>query len=291
MINKRFSLLQAYVVSIKMLLEYISFYMVWYGIVLFAWFGIVTGLGLYADLLDYKALTQNVSWVDAIFKRWLSDIKISYSSIPGDVSVYGLLRHFLPTDILNHTLEKMSWSEYFNIIIFPKKVALLSLIVAISWLSMSVSIGFIKTALSFQSNGTANFRDMYRYFYLVPSYLSTKLVMLVFCIAPLGALFFVHSYLGILKLPLLVIVIGIMVFVYQRLRFAKYFVIDQEKNPIDACKASWHLTQGSVFHLLIFSICAGALMTHHFSIILMYLFVTLDKQAEVAVYRQLMGRN
>lgn len=289
MINTRFSLLQAYFTGIKMLLEYISFYMMWYAVVLAAWFGIAIGFGLYADVLDYSALTASWSWIGAIAKRWFSEIKIDYSAIPDDASVYGLLRHFLPSNILNHTLETMSWSEYFNIIILPKKVILLVSVVATAWLSMSVSIGFIKTALSFQSNGTACFHDMYQYFYLVPSYVATKVIMILACGLPLALLLVTHSYMGSLKYGAAVVVSAVVVFVYQRLRFAKYFVIDQGMNPSAACGASWHLTQGSVFHLLMFSICAMAIMTHHFSGLLMYFFVTLDKQAEVSVYRQLIG--
>lgn len=289
MINKKFSVLRAYYTAITMLLEYISFYVVWYAIVIAGWFCIAIAFGLYADLLDYNAITSNWSWIGAIMTRWLAEIKISYNSIPSDISVYGMLSHFLPSNILNHTLETMSWSEYFNIIIGPKKIVLLVVAVAVAWLSMSVSIGFIKTALSFQSKGTACFHDLYQYFYLVPAYVATKVVMLVACGLPIALLVLTRVVFGTWQYFVALIVGAVVVFIYQRLRFAKYFVIDQGMNPSDACVASWHVTKGSVMHLLIFSICSMVFMAHHLSGVLMYFVVTLDKQAEVSVYRQLIG--
>jgi len=288
-INSRFSLLQAYFVGIKMLLEYISFYMVWYAIVMAVGFLLSIGLGVYLDLLDYKALATDWSWVGSIISQWFSEIKLSYSAIPKDATVYGLLNHLLPNNILNHSIESMSWAEYFNIIVLPKKIVLLIALAVASWLSMSVSIGFIKTALAFQSNKVASFHDMYRYFYLVPPYVATKIIMMLACIVPIALLLVTHFYLGMFTYVMIVVSGAIIVFLYQRLRFAKYFVIDKNQNPIAACVASWHVTKGCVFHLLIFSICAVAVMTHHFSGLLMYFFVTLDKQTEVSVYRQLMG--
>lgn len=287
--NKKFSVLDAYVVSAKVILEYISFYIVWYGALLVASFVSMVWFGVYADILNVSALTENFSWVSEIVKRWLSDIKFDASSIPNDLTIYGLISHVLPKSILNHTIETMSWSEYFNIIVMPKKIILLSAIIGAACASMTVSIGFIKTALAFQSKQKASFCDMYQYFYLVPSYFATRLAVMFASFTPILAILVIHNYLGMFKYLLFAVSIVAAIFVYQRLRFAKYLVIDQGENPVHACIASWNLTRGSVFHLLVYSVCSVVLMAPQGSMIFLFLATNLDKQAEVSLYRQMMS--
>src|SRR5687768_3050910 len=110
MINTRFSLLRAYFTGMKILLEYLSFYMIWYAVAFVAWFGICIGFGLYLDILDYNALTTNWSWINELAKQWFSEIKMNYSRIFEDFSMYGLLKLVLPVNILNHSIATMSWS-------------------------------------------------------------------------------------------------------------------------------------------------------------------------------------
>ncbi len=291
MFNEKFSLMRAYFTGMKILLEYLSFYMIWQAIVLVAWLGMVIGIGLYLDVLDYQALTTNWSWIGTIIVQLFSEIKVKWVSIFADFSLHGLLQLALPKQFLNHMIETMSWTEYFHIIVLPKKIPLILLLSVVVYFSMTVSIGFIKTALSLQGHKVVSFLNMIQYCYMVPSYCLVKMIVGFSCGLPIALLVVLCGYVdGVIRYGAIGFVVAMVIFLYQRLRFAKYFVVDENMDCVQACLSSWKLTRGSVIHLFIFSIVAVVIISCHLSGLLMYLFLILDKQAEVSVYRQLTGQ-
>ena len=78
------------------------------------------------------------------------------------------------------------------------------------------------------------------------------------------------------------------VYVYQRLRFAKLYVIDKHMGVLQALEASWKATDGQILELVAFSLIA-AVVRSLTSVVFVLSFVVnpLHHEAEVAVYRQL----
>ena len=123
-------------------------------------------------------------------------------------------------------------------------------------------VGWIKMALDMQEHKAVGYDYLHKFYYFVPR---------VFCIVVLR---FFATMVGVV----LFIVPGI--YVYQRLRFAQFFVIDKNQSCAQALASSWDLTKGSVLHLVGYSIISSFID----SIIPV---LPLTSQVEVNMYRQM----
>lgn len=134
-----------------------------------------------------------------------------------------------------------------------------------------IAIGWVKIALSFNANQTASLKYLFEYYYLVPRVFVVNLIVGVLTIA--GTMLF--------------IVPGI--FVYQRLRFARFFVIDKNLGIVKALQASWAMTEEAVLELFGFSVLTSLLRMLSVSLAVLWVFVSpLTVQAEVNVYKQML---
>lgn len=94
---------------------------------------------------------------------------------------------------------------------------------------------------------------------------------------------------AVIVVLIVALILALCTFVYQRLRFTKYFIIDKEVNAFQACRLSWNLTQGSVISLLLFSLATVLVgIAHPMSGLFIMLAGWLNQQAEVSVYKQML---
>jgi len=129
-----------------------------------------------------------------------------------------------------------------------------------------LSVGWIKIALDLLDDKHVDYNYLFKFYYFVPRVLGVTLLR------------FVATILGVF----LFIVPGIVIF--QRLRFAKYFVVDKQESIMQALKSSWNLTDGSVINLVGFSVlnsCFSALIP----------IVPLCSQVEAHIYRQMLEKD
>jgi len=288
------------------MLEHASFYLVWVLFVaLFDTMNYV-GLCLYLHIIDAKALLHNFFSVkDVLYSSYIHNSIGSFKQYDG--SIYKLLQTFLPQSWLNHTLEIMSWSEYYNVIVAPRIMPLIVILTISACLMMSMSIGYIKTALAAQDKKSISLRDLYRHYYLVPHYVVTNIIKLLAILLPIALAYAwkqivsTDTFVGMVATPggrmLLIYIlpfIGFLVaiiysiFIHQRLRFASYFVIDQHMSPVQACLVSWHVTQGLVWRLMLFGSVISLLVSIGYSSgLIMLIGMMIYRQANVSVYRQL----
>jgi len=309
LIDFKFSLFKAYLISFKTNYKHIFFYISWYLIVWLVTLVALLGLGIYTEIFNYSAMIQNYNWIISSFKHELVTFFIGYSYQDfkiTEINFYGFLKLFVSENILNSAFSNMSLKEYFNVVFLPKKLIIAPFMIVYSSFVMTFSIGYIKTALKFQNDKKATLHDMYQYMYLLPQYFIGKIIIFL-------SLSFFMLFLGILSvlmfsaLPLnqdiqkgiavagiiyaiiVVLMLALWTFVYQRLRFTKYFIIDKEVNAFQACKLSWNLTQGSVISLFLFSLVTVLVgIVHPMSGLFIMLAGWLNQQAEVSVYKQML---
>jgi len=110
-----------------------------------------------------------------------------------------------------------------------------------------------------QLKQTVGYAYLYKFYYLMPRVFFVDLIRFFF--TSIGLILF--------------IVPGI--YVYQRLRFAKIFVIDKNLSIRQACALSWNLTKGSVLHLTGYSIVSSFIDN-------LVPILPLTTQVEVAIY-------
>lgn len=132
--------------------------------------------------------------------------------------------------------------------------------------SVVLAVGWIKIALDLQENKQVRYNYLYKFYYFAPRVMAVT--VLRYLVTMLGCCFF--------------LIPGI--FIFQRLRFAKYYVIDKDQSVMQAWKSSWNLTKGSVIHLVGYSILdffMGAIIP----------FLPLSSQVEAHIYRQMLHEN
>jgi len=299
MMKLKFSILSAYEVSFKVMLEHASFYLVWSLVV--ALFDMIyfIGLCLYLHIIDATAVLHNISSMkDVLYGAYIHNSIGSFKQYDG--SIYKLLQKLLPHSWLNHTLEIMSWAEYYNVIVAPRLIPLIIILTISAFLMMSMSIGYIKTALAAQDKKPISLHDLYRHYYLVPHFFATKIIVVLVVVLPI-IVWFLSMVVAEMVLPdatfLLAMIIKAISFIVavvysvlisQRLRFASYFVIDQHMSPVQACMSSWHVTQGLVWRLMLFgSIFSVLMVIGKSSGLIIVIGMMIYRQATVNVYRQL----
>jgi hypothetical protein len=166
--DSKFSILKAYLVSFKINLEHIAFYLVWEIIAWILGFAMMIYFAISMDILDPLALTQDYTIAFKYFSQLFTDFLIQkeykVTTIAGH-EPYDIFKLLVPENILNHNLDGVSWSEYFNVILVSKKIMLSLGSIFSGIIAMTMSVGYIKTALNLQSGQKASFHDMYQNFH------------------------------------------------------------------------------------------------------------------------------
>lgn len=201
--------------------------------------------------------------------------------LPTALSRYFADKHVLSLDISGHDLAYLFGMFGFSAL-FMKLFADL------------LAVGWIKMALGLQDNNKdVSERYLFKFYALVPSYFVVNLLAGFAVLASLGVVGGV-AY-GVFRdgHPGLALVLGVLamlpgIYVHQRLRFAKYFVLDKGQGVVEALRSSWDMTCGSVVHLIVYSIFAAFVAALGSAVFLALFFVMpLAYQVDAHVYRQL----
>lgn len=313
-LNFKFSIFKAYKTSLETNYKHLFFYISWYFIVWLLSLAAFFVLGVYTHILNVSAMTQNYSWIISLLKNQLISffVGVDYSVKKlTEFSFYGFLKVLVSEDILNHALSTMSLKEYFKVVVLAHKFILVPMFILFLSFMMTISIGYIKSALQFQSGQKATLHDMYHYMYLLPQYFLGKIIMFLLLVITvffmvllgfitLGAFGFItlgalrldqtkgFALAGIAVIIILLVIFTFVAYIYQRLRFMKYFIIDKEVSAFKACKLSWNITKGAVISLSLFSLVTILVgVMHPISGLFIMLALLLNQQAEVSVYRQM----
>jgi len=267
MFTKRFSLESAYATGGRIVMNYFTFF-------LFA-----TGIGIVAcaihlvvlGVIDFFALRYHMAPLIKMFQH-------AFNSATGSLhhagfTVRDAVSSYVPADLMNQTLGRdmisfdISQYDIMYILSWVLPTAL-----ALKLFLDMISVGWTKIALDLNAGKKVSARYLYQFYYLVPR------------------VFLVNLIVGLATIVgfLLFLVPGI--FIYQRFRFAKYFIIDKNLSMVKALQSSWALTDGAVLQLFGFSVLSLMLDSLGNLIVVVGLFMTpLQNQVEANVYSQLLS--
>jgi hypothetical protein len=265
MFTKKFSLETAYYSGGKIVMNNFVFFLLAIGIGSFAGGLFLMSLGL----VDFMILKQHVLELVRLFEQTMTSATGSVHHQA--ISVYGALRSFVPQDYLIHVMNMdpasidIAKEDIRHILTWIIPTALVFKL----FVDM-ISTGWVKVALDLNAGKKVSIKYIFEYYYLVPRVFIANLIVGAVTIA--GSLLFL--------LPGL--------FIYQRLRFARFFIIDKNLSIVKALQASWNATQGSVLHLTGFSLITIMLdkIADVFFVIKLFV-IPLQNQTETNVYEQL----
>ncbi len=140
--------------------------------------------------------------------------------------------------------------------------------------NLVIGIGLIHITLKFLDKKKPEYKDLFYYKPIVNFFLASILEGLII----VGGL-------------ILLIIPGI--FFAIRLQFASYLIVDKNIGPVQAIKASWHMTRGNAWNLFFFTILLCLINVLGALCLLVGLFVTvpLTMLATTFVYRKLLNAN
>lgn len=265
MLNGKFSLTQAYYKGGKTVVDNFIFFVVASAIGVLAVACYLIALGV----IDFMVLKNHIYSLVKLFQQTATSATGSLHH--EDFALHGALAKHIPEDLLNRFMDmdvvsfNIAKEDITKIVTWIIPTALLLKL----FIDMMM-VGWIKIALDLNANKKVTFRYLFDYYYLVPRVFLVNLVVGLATIAGL----------------LLFIVPG--VFVYQRLRFAKFFIIDKNLSIIKALQSSWALTQDSVLELTGFSLISLMISgVSNFVFVLRIFVLPLQNQTETNIYQQL----
>lgn len=267
MINKKFSLESAYSVGSKIVFNYFFFFFISIVISLVACAAYLAALGI----IDFLALRHHIAALLNMFQHVSTEATgpLHYAG----TSIQEAIRSVLPADVANQVAGRdvvsfdLSGSEWKVIFSW-----LLPTAIVLKMFLDLIFIGWTKIALDLDAKKQVSYRYIFEFYYLVPRVFIVNLIVGLVTMA--GALLFL--------LP------GI--FMFQRLRFARYFIIDKNLSIVKALQASWLLTEGSVVHLFGFTLISFLVRSlGHLLVVANFFIVPLQNQVEANVYRQMIA--
>lgn len=265
MLNPKFSLQLAYANGFRTVLNNFSFFLLSIGVGSFACAVALVVLGV----VDFYTLRYHMAPLLKMFHHVFNNFSGALH-YPG-TTIHEIVKPYLSSEIAQQTIGRDIVS--IDVSVYDVKY-LLSVIVptmlALKLVFEMIAVGWTKIALDLADKKEVSVRYLFQYYYLVPRVFVVSLIVGIVTI--LGALLF--------------IVPGI--FVYQRLRFSRYFIIDKNLSIIKALQASWALTEKSVVPLFGFTMVAVIIESIANMLVVAYMFLTpLQNQVEADVYRQL----
>lgn len=265
MVNKRFSLHDAYAFGARAVTNHFMFFFVTMLLAGFAAIVVLSILGI----VDYMMFREHFEAMINLASHAMNEATglVYYAG----TTFYESVRTHLPVAVSKYIAPKevvmidISGQDIKELVKFLLPVA-----IGFKLFLEMISVGWTKIALDVQANKTVEYDYLYKYLYFVPRVFVVELIAAV--VSAVGFMLFVIPG----------------VFVYQRLRFARYFVIDKNQSIRQALESSWHMTEGSVIHLCGYSIFASFLMgLGRILFPAMFFLVPLSFQADANVYRQM----
>lgn len=265
MVNKRFSLFEAYSFGFKAVLNHFVFFMGTMCV------GAVASLLFLAFLgvIDYWLFSEHFNSLMSMFSQALHNPTGAVHS--AGHTVHDHLRNVLPSALSKHVAPADSVSiDVSGQDVKDILVSLLPAALVFKFFVDTIAVGWTKMALDLQANKQVSMDYIYKYYYYVPRVFVVGLV--VGLVTLVGFVFFI--------LP------G--VYIYQRLRFARYFVIDKNQSIVDSLQSSWNITDGVVLHLVGYSMVESLVQGLGNTIVFVSMFIApLGYQVEANVYRQM----
>lgn len=265
MINKRFSLHDAYSFGVKTVTNHFGFFVVSLLLGACAAAVVLSFLGIIDYMMFKEHFEALINMTSEAMRNPMGVANYAGVTVHETVRVYlpeVVSKHLAPQTVLSIDLSKEDMMAALKMLV--PAVLLFKLFLEV------IAIGWTKIALDLQANKQVEYNYLYKFYALAPRVVVVELIKGVAMLVGL----------------LLFVVPGI--FIFQRLRFAKYFVIDKNQSIMDALKSSWNLTEGSVIHLVgysIFAFCLMALGRLFFPA--MFFLMPLAYQADANVYRQM----
>ena len=268
MLNNKFSLTQAYYKGGRTVVDNFIFFTMAtaIGVLVVASYLVVLGV------IDFMVLKNHIYSLVKLFQQTATSATGSLHH--EDFAIHSALAKYIPQDILQQFMDmdvvsfNIAKEDITKIVTWIIPTALL-----LKLFVDMMMIGWIKIALDLNANKKVNFRYLFDYYYLVPRVFAVNLIVGIVTIFGL----------------LLFIVPG--VFVYQRLRFAKFFIIDKKLSIAKALQSSWAFTQDAVLELTGFSLISIMLSNIANFVFLLKIFILpLQNQTETNIYQQLSNK-
>lgn len=269
MINKRFSLHEAYSFGIKSVVNHFGFFLAAMSVGSLAALVFLSVLGI----LDYWMFKDHFQTLIKTFSHAMSEATgaihqtgLTLHDYVRTVAPVSVAKHLAPRDVVSIDTAGQDFKSLLQLLLPVGLLFKLFLDV--------ISVGWTKMALDLQANQAVGYDYLYKFYYFVPRVFVVN--FLVFFLTMIAAM------VGVILLCIPGLVL------YQRLRFAKYFVIDKNYSITQSLGSSWKMTEGSVIHLIGYSIFAALVASFGNMFFLTVLFVMpLSYQVEASVYRQM----
>lgn len=282
----KFSIIQAYKTALSVLWKHKWFYIAWdvLAACLMSVFFVLSAI--YLHLVEYRAIVQN-PW--AIWFEAAGDASVA--AVIKQRSLYAVMKFLFPYAWLNHTIEVMSWQEYYHIIVQPRLISVIFLCCAYTVMSNMISAGYIKTALALQDGRSASLLDMLYSLAHLPRIFLAHIYRAILVVTPGAVILLAEFLMPSLNLLWAVCALLYLVYVVRMVRSALmiYYVIDEAAGPQKALRASWASMRGNIFWYLLF--CGanpiGLLLRLKWLAIVYKINKMIQQQASVSVYRQL----
>ena len=286
--SKKFSLESAYSWGFKTVLTYFSFFLTATVIGSIACAVFLSLVGV----LDFWAFREHFGSLSHFFEKVVGSAtgplhhsvhtvpEHMRAHLPNALSRFVADKHVLSLDVSGQDLGY-----------FVSMVGLSSL--GLKLVVDTIAVGWTKMALDLQDKKAVSEKYLYKFYALVPRYFAVNLIAGLAVLATLGA--FAAFAAGMIKggHPGVGVVVGILsmipgIIVHQRLRFAKYLVLDKNKQVIDALQGSWKMTDGLVAHLVVYSVLATLVAGLGCAVFLsIFITVPLAYQVDAHIYRQI----
>lgn len=266
MFTKKFSLDVAYSTGARTVLNYFSFFMMAIGVGGLACAAALVILGV----VDYYTLGYQM----APLIKMVQHVSTSATGALhyGGTTIQELLRPYLSSEIAQQSMGRDIISV--DVASYELRDLLIRLIPTMLILKLfidTITIGWTKIALDLNVNKPVSLSYLFSFYYLTPR------------------VFIVNFIVGLATIlgTALFVIPGI--FLYQRLRFSKYFIIDKNLGIVKALQASWALTEQATLQLFGFTMISVVLEAIGHILVMTYLFlVPLQNQVEANVYRQML---
>lgn len=283
MFTKKFSLETAYASGARIVLNYFSFFFISVIVGGLACAGVLIFLGI----IDAFALRYHM----APLLKFLNYVA---SSATGAVYYHGTtvqehLRTLLSSEISQQTLGKdivaIDVTHYdisYVLSVLAPTMIVLKLVID------TISIGWTKIALELTSNKPVTVRYLFSFYHLTPRVALVNLIVGLATMASVMLVLVANAMFGFLGILTVVAFIP-SVIIYQRLRFAKYFIIDKNLSIVKSLQASWALTEDATLQLFGFSIVSMLIESiGNAFVVTVLFFMPLHFQVEANVYRQML---
>ena len=267
MFNQKFSLESAYSTGAKTVLNHIIFFVASMAAGLIGCAAYLVTLGIID--MNVGSMRYHILALVNMFKHVLdsSTGPLHYTGTTVQESVRSYFSADVAGQILGHDVISIDVSGY-DIAYIASWLIPTALVLKL--LLDVITIGWTKLALDLNSKKDVSFKYMYEFYYLAPR------------------VFVVNLIVGLATMAAALVFLVPGIFVYERLRFSKYFIIDKNLSIVKSLQASWALTEGSVLHLFGFTMISTLIKSLSNVLVLGAVFtVPLANQAEANVYLQM----